>query len=383
MSRGSLTVFVAGTVLASLACEGGDRPSVIEDLSPAVLLVEDPELHGVKDVRPTADGGLVVLSRYAPYLRWYDRDGRLRCVNGYAGSGPGEFRYPWAFVRHAPEPAVSDPNLRRLTTVPGCGGNPTPLRFPDVVPDARRDLPDLTYGDPYQVAFIGGDFAASSYPAPINQASGMLPAVIVRIAAGGTLGDTLASFTDVPGRDDVVRGARWLLPIPLWDSCPGGELVTYDGLARELHVAGPPPALRRAVPLPAHLTVQRPLVTEEVRAHIRHTLILEYLSFQDDTAEVDARADEVVREARAWFGHQAPAITRVLCDDRSRLWLQEFDLYDDPTGRSARWTLLDGARVHRFRFPPSFQPRTIARGQALGVLVDRFGVETLAAVAVP
>lgn len=370
------TVFL---ILAA-ACTAAPDREVIVHLPAATILVEDPDLHGVKDLRPTESGELVVLSRYSPYLRWYDREGRLICVGGHAGDGPGEFRYPWAFVRHAPAPVVSDPNLRRLTTIPGCREEPSLLRFPDVVPDARRDLPDLTYGDPYQVAYAAGGYFTTSFPAPITLASGFLPATIVRVSGGGVLGDTVVSFRTVPGREEVVRAAQWLLPIPTWDACPNGELVTHDGIAGHLKVLGHSPAGDRLIALPGYLSQRRELSVEEVRLHVRHTLILEYLSFQDDTLEVDARADEVLRLARSWFGHTAPALTRILCDDRSRIWLQEFDLHDAPTGMSARWTVIDGEARRRVRFPTEFRVLDIRADRAYGVVIDRFGEETLAAV---
>lgn len=367
----------------SAACTTAETPASIEAMPPAAVLVEDPELLGIKDLRATDDGGVVVLSRYSPYLRWYDAAGQLLCVSGFAGDGPGEFRYPWAFVRHASAPMVSDPNHRRMTTLRGCREEPTLLRFPDIVPDARRDLQRLTYGDPFQVAFGSEGFIASSFPAPINQAHGLLPAVIVQVSAAGVVQDTLADFRAVPGRDEVVRGAWWLIPIPLWDTCPGGDLVVYDGVTANLTVIAPDGVTRRAMELPKHLALTLELSTEDVRRHVRHWLILEAIEFREDTATIDAKVDEAIRMARAVFGRTAPTVTRILCDDRSRIWLQEFDLTDDPTGRSARWTVLDAEGVRRVRYQPEFRVLTIAQGRALGVLVDPDGVETLAAVPAP
>lgn len=370
----------AGLLLAA-ACTTQEPADAIVALPPASVLLEDPELLGVKDVRRTEDGGLVVLSRYSPYLRWYDAGGQLVCVGGWSGDGPGEFRYPWAFVRHAPVPMVADPNHRRLTILETCAGRSRQVRLPDLAPEARRDLGDLTYGDPHQLAHGAGGLVAAGFPGSINHASGLLPVAVLELSLEGEVRDTILDYRVVPGRDALLQGARWLIPIPLWDTCPDGSVVAYDGVHPELTRWQSAGGARERIPLPGWLAVRRTLPDDEVRIHIRHWLILEAIEFRSDTSAIEAQVDEAIARIRPAFGRTAPTLTRLLCDDQQRVWLQEFALRDHPTGRSAGWTVLEGPRIRRVRFPDTFHLLTIDKGAGLGVLVDPYGVETLARVA--
>ena len=271
-----------------------DTATVEVEIDPSALTTfhEGEELWGVRDIIESGDV-IWVLTGAAPFLRAYDRSGRMLADFGNSGQGPGELRNPWILsaATSAGEVVAWDLATRRRSVFDATGNfvisTPTAIARESV----RADIRSVTFGDPFRVVEDSSGVWTASYPDGISRGDDFWEGKIVRYAHGDAEPVVVVDFSvDLPGAASRVP-AMGLGPVPLWDGCADGAAAVLDPVDGSLHLYRPSGTKDRQIALP---WTGRPLSYEErlgyVRAMMRH---------ETRGANVAARRDRTRRGGHA------------------------------------------------------------------------------------
>lgn len=181
------------------------------------------QLHRVRGVSRLSDGRIVVLDAASSEIRLFAADGRFIQKTGQQGSGPGEFRRPWAMYVRSDTIVVIDPSAARLSLHAGDG------RFISTRPyDKSTDTGDAWLYD--NSVIVGGAYG------PVNErVRGAIPRLPrpdstvyfreVRVAGENDLWVRLRSPVDTSSNDWIIfdhsANARGRTTIPK-------EFTVYD-----------------------------------------------------------------------------------------------------------------------------------------------------------
>ena len=199
-----------------------DTSTVEVEIDPSALTTfhEGEELWGVRDIIESGDV-IWVLTGAAPFLRAYDRSGRMLADFGNSGQGPGELRNPWILsaATSAGEVVAWDLATRRRSVFDATGNfvisTPTAIARESV----RADIRSVTFGDPFRVVEDSSGVWTASYPDGISRGDDFWEGKIVRYAHGDAEPVVVVDFSvDLPGAASRVP-AMGLGPVPLWDGC--------------------------------------------------------------------------------------------------------------------------------------------------------------------
>ena len=327
----------------------------------------------IVDVAATAGGDtLYVLDQARARVSAFSRDGRYLFHVGRHGQGPGEFQMATnvVLVPGGQQLAVWDAGLKRLTLF-GLDGKVVDTTNP--AESGGRIAKKLR-------AWNGG-LLMEAHSDPLRTPADQQRGYLVRLDAGGALGEPVLEFTIPPvrtvHREDEAGGTSttWLnppafSPEPAWDVTPSGEVAFAQGAAYELlRVDGSGQPVLRVT-----RAVRPDPVTRDDRLHrIAEEKQLGWLG--NTSLSLDAL--EEINRAR--FATVRPLVTGVLADEFGRLWARRFDTADDWRGYASTWDVYgpDGDELGARRFPAGYQPLLIRRGVVYGVRRDDDGVEYL------
>jgi hypothetical protein len=324
----------------------------------------------------------------APSVHHFDSAGRLRMSFGQRGQGPGELGVAYdilAPTHQDPVVRVWDPLPRTVVgfstdgTLHGISGRiaRSPLRVPEV---AER----MSFGRMIPFARWGGGYLLQDIPprgvrGPEGTSSVAAAHLLVLDSAGATT-DTLVDFSTFTGPTRPSEAVLELAPIPLWTTCADGTAIVVDPYGKRILRYSPSGAAPRADTLPVDGV---PITDADITRWIRHAATLEKLS--NGATLTEAQINEAVKgflsSRRGEISAHSPPAVRAACDDTGDLWLQRFDISDDPRGLGRDWVVVaDGRIVRQYRFPIRFQPIAFRRGLAFGIQTDSLDVERVATV---
>lgn len=371
----------------------GTGPEVLE-VTAEPAAVQDEDLALVRDLREGDQGRIWVLSGHPPFVRIYDGNGTRISAFGEPGGGPGEFGVAWALVPPppgAPEEAMGVFDNRRGTirTFAPDGTVVAEERLDTFVP-LPPDVRQVFFGDLAWVWRVEGGLLQDQYPPvpdagpmPMQQASDFWIGELVFTPDGeGSEPETRLVLSDVlelPA--DEPRVPRPLAAGPLWDLCPGGELILHTGAASEVVRVGLDGQVlsRHRVDLPLEE------LSEGLLAEWMISVISQLQPMPGDTPEaMRERAEAIAAQAAPHLDPHVPP-TRLRCDPQGRAWIQLFDMEHDRRGYAREWVVLDGDGdvIAHVTFPAGFHPVRFGSERVLGVLRDELDVETVGWVQTP
>ena len=353
------------------------------EIDPSALTTfhEGAELWGVRDIIESGDV-IWVLTGATPFLRAYDRSGRMRADFGRSGQGPGELRNPWILsaATSAGEVVAWDLATRRRSVFDATGtfvsSTPTAIARESV----RANIRSVTFGDPFRIVEDNTGAWTASYPGGISRGDDFWKGGIVRYAHGDAEPVVVVDFSvDLPGAASRVP-AMGLGPVPLWDGCADGVAAVLDPVDRSLHLYRPTGTKDRQIALP---WTGRPLSYEErlgyVRAMMRHET--QGTNVADD--EIERAAADMLAGAGDHLAAEAPLGVDLRCAP-GRIWIQEFDRSSHPLGYGRTWMTVafdDAApRFQKVVFPDGFTPYRLTDSVAIGVVTDSTELQRVAVV---
>lgn len=382
-SNSRLVCCILLSITATSACT--QRP---DSSDPATLLLTEMEivrgtgeLYQIRDLVVDEAGGLWVLSAMEPFVYRFSPDRRLLTRTGKRGNGPEEMRNPWSLVARggvSTGMAVWDAGGRRLIGFDNAGapeaGRPIVLPPPSVA----GDFAAVSYGTPLRMEQLGASYVLQLPTRVVSRTGDLASLLLLRIDSTLATIDTLFTLSAEPLANPE-EGPQIFAPIPLWATCPGGELLVLDPSANRLMRLNADGETRFVEPLPQR---RRTITDAEKRTYLRYAISLELRGADGPPAEmVDRRIDEILARGRHLFAETAPPGVRLLCDASGNAWLQEFELFEPPIGYGAHWRVYRrGAEPLRVRFPDRFQPMQVAKDHVWGVYTDEMEIEHPASV---
>lgn len=376
-------LMLATLAIGACAPKPPDTSTVEVEIAPSALTTfqEGEQVWGVRDIIESGEV-IWVLTAAAPFLRAYDRSGRMLADFGRSGQGPGELRNPWILSAATSAGGVVawDLATRRRSVFDATGNfvSSTPTAITQEA--VRADIRSVTFGDPFRVVEDNTGVWAASYPGGIRRGDDFWGGGIVRYAHGDAEPTVVVDFTvDLPGAARRVP-AMGLGPVPLWDGCADGVVAVLDPVDRSLHLYRPGGTKDRQMALP---WTARPLSHEErlgyVRAMMRHET--QGTNVADD--EIDRAAADMLARAGDHLAAEAPLGIDLRCSP-GRIWIQEFDGSSHPLGYGRTWMTvsLDDAdpRFQRVVFPDGFTPHRFTDSVAIGVVTDSAELQRVAVV---
>ena len=360
-----------------------DTSPVEVEIAPSALTTfqEGEELWGVRDIIESGDV-IWVLTAAAPFLRAYDRSGRMLADFGKSGDGPRELRNPWILSAATSSGGVVawDLATRRRSLFDAKGNFVTSTATSITRESVRADIRSGTFGDPFRVAEDDTGVWAASYPGGIRRGDDFWSGKIVRHAPGDVEPTVVVDFAvNLPGATSRVP-AMGLAPVPLWDRCADGVVAVLDPVDRSLHLYRPGGTRDRQIALP---WTGRPLSHEERLGYVRAMMRNETQGTNVTDDEIERAAADMLEQA----GDHLPEATPIGIDLRcspGRIWIQEFDGSSHPLGYGRTWmtVALDdaGPQFQRVLFPDGFTPYRLTDSVAVGVVTDSMELQRVAVV---
>ncbi len=380
--RAPVLPLLAIGALTTGSCAPGlpDDISTVEIAPSAMTTFEQgDELWGVRDI---IESGEVIwaLTEAPPFLRAYDRSGRVLADFGTSGAGPGEMRNPWTLsaATSAGSVIVWDHGSRSRSVFDSDGNFATSMSAPIASAGIRADIGSVTFGDPFRVAEDGTGLWVASYPGGVSLADDFWNGRILRITNGEAEPRALVDFAaDLRGAASRVP-AMGLTPVPLWDGCPDGSVAVLDPVDRSLHLYAPNESDSRRIPLP---WIGQPFSHEERLAYVRAMIRAETGGTDISDAEIEVAAEGALARAADQFPAEAPIGIDLRCSP-GQVWIQEFDGSSHHLGYGGAWRVVSlNDRTPRFRrviFPDGFIPYRITGSAAIGVVTDSVDLQRVA-----
>ena len=379
-----LPVLVLGApVMGSCAPAPPDAVAaeIVVASSAVTAFEEGEELWGVRDIIESGDV-IWALTEAAPFLRAYDRSGRMLADFGRSGQGPGELFSPWILSAAASpgEVIVWDLATRRRSRFDAGGSFMTSTPAPISRGSIRADIRSVTYGDPFRVAEDGTGAWVAGYPGGLHRSDDFWSGRLLRITHPDAEPAVVLDFAaDLPGAATRVP-VMGLAPVPLWDGCADGVVAVLDPVDRSLHLHAPDGAKHRYIPLP---WPARPLSHQEQLGYVQEMMRNETRGTDIAEAEIERAAADALARAGDHLTAEAPIGIDLRCSP-GRIWIQEFDGSSHPLGYGGAWRSVSlgdpEAQFQRVIFPDGFTPYRFTDSTAVGVLTDAMDLQRIAVV---
>ncbi len=380
----------------SVACGGEEEEvgiTLVIDSTEIVRFRADASLQQIRDVATAPSGDIWVLQgSNAPHVFKFSEDGKLLDSFGMSGGGRGMLSNPlWLLpTDDAGTPmGVWDTGNRRVINYRNDGR----VRETQAVERSRgmvlRDIEDHSYGRPLSMERFGGGYLLMDHPTGLATTGGYLRSQLLRLDGAGAVVDTFIDFDrEWTEAAAAVGRADLFVPIPLWATCPGGELVLFDPFNGTLEWFGPDGSVlgSDSVSLPS-----REVTEEDQRTYLWREFELrarEQLAGDDpDSALIERSIERFLIYSRTRFHATTPPAVDLLCGPKRQVWFETFSTEDHPLGYGRTWIVhgLQQAEDVRVQFPVGFRPMEISGDRALGVFTGdpHPGMPTVASVPLP
>jgi hypothetical protein len=250
-------------------------------------------------------------------------------------------------------------------------------------------IQEHSYGEPLQMAIFGTGYLLEDHPTDLATTGDYLHSKLLQLDMWGNRTAYLMDF-GIEYSDSIStlgQFADLLVPIPLWTTCPNGDLAIVDPFAFRLSF--------RAVDGTVTATDSVPLARKELteddhRAYIEREMLLRWQEQRPgepvDGTVIENSIDNFLLRYTNRFPQFGPAAVRIMCASERQVWLQEFSTTDHPLGYGNRWLVHEPGQVDviRVQFPAGFVPWEISGdGRVLGSHVDEQGNPVVAHVNLP
>ncbi len=375
--------------LATLAL-GCDRASEFDPASvvfgPDDIAWHSPEgaLWDVSDVLEK-DSVIWVLSPAEPFVRGL-RSGEEAIAFGVRGEGPGELRSARALLPLGGVGRITvwDAAARLYRTF-SSDGEPISESAAPQLGTVRGDIDAVTFGDPLRVAVAAdGAVVKADFPGAVSSGRDLWTATLTRSGID-VEEEPVVDFRDLRGAShEDVRSKGLLVPVPLWDVCPDGDLVVFDPISRFLHLAKSSWAERDSLFVPWE---PRPLRRSDRISYLAGRLDAETRGEAIDAGEKEAMIRRAEAGTRDQFPTMAPVAVDIRCG-KGRAWMQEYDGAAHPLGFGNVWRTVavedDGGETRvDFTMPFPFRIFDVADAHLLGVATNDVGLQRVAKVPLP
>lgn len=390
-------LLVLGPSLALVGCGGGEQESgttIVIDASQMVMFPPDEALKQIQHVVSDPTGEVWVLQRTEqPHVFRYSSGGELIDTYGPTGPARGQLSNPlWLMPGDdASQPMmVWDAGNRRVVKYDQRG------RVADVPHPVQRSrakvyapIQEHSYGQPLQIARFGGGYVLEDHPTDLATTGDYLHSKLLRLDMWGNRIEYLMDFGNeyAEGIKTLGQFADLLVPIPLWTTCPNGEMALFDPFSYRLSFRAPDGTVTAVDSAPV---VRRPITEEDQRNYLGREMLLRWQEQRpgepvDGTVIKNSIDNFLLRYANR-FTELGPAAVRMMCAAERQIWLEEFNTADDPLGFGNRWLVHDPGQTEmiRVQFPPRFVPWEVsADGRVLGSYFDAQGNPVVAHVQLP
>jgi hypothetical protein len=357
-----VTAMALGT--AQLSGQEVAEWSISADPVLQVGVVEGPPEYmfsSIRDIRPLADGRIVVADREEATLRVYDERGTFLRAIGSQGEGPGEFRGISGISVRSPDTIqVWDASLARMTVVRADGSVVGTERFDPGQPGG----PGGGVIDGFAGVFRDGDVVLSWTIAGPGEGEDVLPdrTVFGRFSPAGSLrhllgeGEGLHRFRRQPDPFSPFPHAVVVADSVYFTNGVDGRIAVLDpdrgGVVRTLEVP------------------VRPEPAERAWRALREVL------------REDGRESVLERMPPPQLQH-TPALAGMLADGADRIWVKVYDptsdsvYLDRPPGPGGEWWVLspEGRHVASVAMPDHVTPVWIEGDRLLAIARGPFDVE--------
>jgi hypothetical protein len=307
----------------------------------------------------------------------YDSLGQFLFKAGGPGEGPGEFGQLWWASSYRGDSIVAfDMVGKRLRVFDPEGRYVRQVELPTLLsPPEARGVPSYVPG--MDAVYADGHILAYP-PGALETSGGVGPAwfshVLLRLSPEGASWDSLGVFEIIEAYWDGTRRQQlWYGGLAV-TAAGTNELYFGRGTAFEIERYDESGRLTRI----ARRARQARPVTESDKQMIQEW----YLEMVGSSSEGSAEVVERVRQsfASAHFAETLPPYSHMLLDDDGNLWVEEFRWYGverPPTQLPATWSVFDPAGIWlgNVEMPTGFILRDVARGRALGFMIDELGVK--------
>jgi hypothetical protein len=369
-------LLVATVLVGAVAC--GDRTPNPADAARVVgvdelVTLDLPfEFNQVRDIVVKADTAWV-LDTFEPFVTRVvlgEEEDVLRF--GSSGRGPGELRGPVAMQRGLEGLDVWDPTNNTVTTY-GADGEVVRSRLlsDDRPGRVRDDIRDVSHIDPWRVRRMEEGVLYAQYPNGFNRTMDAIRGALILGDAALGEGQTVVTHADYVPRD--ASSQVQFAAMPLWDACSEGPIALWDARSGSVHWLEPLGGLLST----AVLDLRAPEVeADDVERFLRYMARHEIgPDFESQGVDFEAEA----RRLRPLFRARGTPVVDLRCADDGTVWLQMFDMSQDPLGRGPTWLRVQrDAQFDFTRFPSEFQPFVFTvQGLAVGV-VDQMSGQSVA-----
>jgi hypothetical protein len=280
---------------------------------------------------------------------------------------------------------VFDPGARLIVRLDTAGRELARSSFRTAWGFVRSDIEDVSYGQVFRaLSPSDSELVSLVYLGDVGTTRDLRRSALVRFTALGSPIDTLISFRNLFDPQTDRSAARWLVTVPLVAGCSDGTTAVYNGVTPEIrgYSSDNEPVWR--VAMPPRLAEDHGMPAADLERYVRYRVLGELLENQADTSTLEHRVAEQLQSTKAWYASTVPSIVGLLCDDRGRVWLQQFDTRDDPLGKSRTWMVVgrEGASA-TVRVPAGFVPLAFSQASIVGISRDSLGVETVGRIALP
>ena len=329
-------------------------------------------LWDVRDIISVGDT-VWVLTAEAPFVHAFGPRAERLATFGGAGEGPGELRSPQAIVSWNANVslAVWDPGVSAVQVFSATGLPLSTVSLPQSG-FIRADIREIGFGDPFRVTVDTLGIVLALYDTPVMRANDLWHGRLVRVTRGdpGESQVVIDFGRDLSGSALARDMSQFLLPVPLWDTCPDGRIAILDPIVPTLIFVTQSP--NRDV----HTLEWKPrrLRPIEQLEYIKTLIRAESGDPGLDEAELNDIAVKTRHRLDGLLPTDAPIAVDMICAE-DRVWIQEFD--------RSRWRSIDptsGASALRVEFPHGFKPYSISQSRIVGVVTDSIALQRVAAV---
>ena len=376
-------------------CGGGQEDvgtTVIIDAAELVSFPAEASLQQIQHVALAPSGEVWALQRTGdPHLFRFSAEGELLSSFAVTGRARNQLSNPlWLMptddVRQPMQ--VWDAGNRRVVMYGQNGAVADLFVVERSNGNVFAGIENHSYGQPLKMERFGAGYLLLDHPDDLATTGDYLHSELLQLDAAGRRVGRLLDFDQEfsSGVASLGRYADLLVPIPLWTTCPAGELVLLDPFSNQLRFYGSDGSILATDSVP---TVRRPITEDDHQAYLQREFELRWQEQRPgqpvDSAVIERSIEDFLLHYWNRMSELGPPAVQIICAQDRQVWLQEFSTADNAIGYGTRWLVHSPGQVEplRVKFPSGFQPWEIAGERAFGVLTGVEGGSVVAHVTLP